>query len=178
MSEIYDRWNDGNKKGIEFEIDCREILRSESCIVLDDRLQIPPLNSDIDVIGKTGDVLFVIECKSELRRNKRKTSQLHEFERYYKRLLEKADWISNNFDVFSKLLDNSIFLTQNIKTIVPLLVTRITQLSPGLQSVSTSELKEIVSKICSPKNGFIEIILDSNVAIQIPALQVKNSTDM
>ena len=178
MSEIYDQWYDGNKKGIEFEIDCREILRSESCVVLNDRLQIPPLNSDIDVIGKNGDILFVIECKSESRRKKRKTSQLYEFERYYKKLLKKTDWISNNFDIFSELLGNSNFLTQNVKTIVPLLVTRIMQLSPSIQSVSTSELKEIVSKIRSPENGFIEIILDSDVTIKIPALQVKNSMDI
>lgn len=178
MSELYDEWNDGNKKGLEFEADCREILRSGSCVVLDDRLQISPLNSDIDVVGEKNDILFVLECKSELRKKKRKTSQLHEFERYYKKLLKKAEWISKNFDIFSELLNDADFPTQNVKIVVPLLVTRIMKDSPSLLTVSTSELKEIVSKISTSKNRFIEIVLDSNVVIHVSAFQIKNSTDM
>ena len=180
MSEMYDKWSDGNEKGLEFEINCRNILESESCIVLNNRLQVPPLNSDIDVVGKWNDMLFVIECKSELRKKKRQISQLHEFEQYYDKLLKKADWVSKNFDIFSKLLNDVNFLvSKNIKFIVPLLVTRIMQLnSSDLLTISTSELKEIISKTYSPKNGFMEIVLNSNVTIQIPVLQVKNSTDI
>ena len=180
MSEMYDKWADGNKKGIEFEIDCRKILESESCIVLNDRLQVPSINSDIDVVGKSNDVLFVIECKSEPRKKKRSITQVHEFERYYKKILKNAEWVSENFDVFSKLLNGVNFpSTENVKFVVPLLVTRTMQLNPStLLTISTSELKEILSKIHHPKNGFIEIILNSHETIQIPALQVKKSTDM
>ena len=180
MSEMYDKWADGNKKGVEFEIDCRKILESELCVALNDRLQVPSLNSDIDVVGKNNDMLFVMECKSELRKKKRQITQLHEFEQYYEKLLKKAEWIGENFDVFSKLLNDVNFPSiKNVKFIVPLLVTRIMQLnSSTLLTISTSELKEIISKIHSPKNGFIEIALNSKDTIQIPALQVKKSTNM
>ena len=82
--------------------------------------------------------------------------------------------------MFSKLLNDVNFPSiKNVKFIVPLLVTRIMQLnSSTLLTISTSELKEIISKIHSPKNGFIEIALNSKDTIQIPALQVKKSTDM
>ena len=82
--------------------------------------------------------------------------------------------------MFSKLLNDVNFPSiKNVKFIVPLLVTRIMQLnSSTLLTISTSELKEIISKIHSPKNGFIEIDLNSKDTIQIPALQVKKSTDM
>ena len=180
MTELYDKWIDGNKKGIDFEIDCRNILQSQSCLVLNDRLLLPPLNTDLDVVCSKGNVLFIIECKAEARRSIRESSQTHQFENYYEKLLFKSQWISKNFKHFSEFLNKNKFdPKEKIEFIVPLLVTRIQQLdSSNILTLSLDELREVISKIDTIKNDFLEISLDSGVTLQIPILSVNHSENI
>jgi|SRR3989338_1422180 len=184
MTDLYDEWMDGNKKGIDFEIDCREILQSQSCSVLNDRLLLPPLNTDLDVVCSKGNILFIIECKAEARRNVRESTQTHQFENYYEKLLFKSEWISKNFKRFSEFLNKNTFdPNEKIEFIVPLLVTRIQQLnSLNILTLSLDELREVISKVDIIKDDCsLEISLDSNVTLQIPVFPVnynKNTFDM
>ena len=176
MSNLYDRWIDGNNKGIEFEKDCRNFLQLQSCFVLNDRLLLPALNTDIDVVGSKGKFLFVIECKAEARKDVRKNSQIHQFENYYKKTLQRGQWISKNFSQFLTLLNEKNFhLDQNIEFVIPLLISRI-QYPPtsNLITLSLNELKQIVSNIDYMEKNSWKIELDSTV-VQIPIFQINNS---
>ena len=180
MTSLYDVWIDGNKKGVNFEIDCREILQSQSCSVLNDRLLLPPLNTDLDVVCSKGNILFIIECKAEARRNIRKNSQTHQFENYYEKLLFKSEWISKNFKRFSEFLNKDIFdPNKKIEFIIPLLVTRIQQLnSSNLLTISLDELREVISKMDIINNNSLEILLSSGVTLHIPVFPVNHSENI
>jgi len=151
---------------------------------LNDRLLLPPLNTDLDVVCSKGNILFIIECKAEARRNVRESTQTHQFENYYEKLLFKSEWISKNFKRFSEFLNKNTFdPNEKIEFIVPLLVTRIQQLnSLNILTLSLDELREVISKVDIIKDDCsLEISLDSNVTLQIPVFPVnynKNTFDM
>ncbi len=178
MANLYDNWVDSNRKGVDFEKDCRNILKSQLCNVFKDRLLLKPLNTDLDVLAHKDNIFFTIECKAEVKREKRKDSQINKFQDYYQKLLLKTKWISENFKQFSEILsENSFSLPENIAFVVPILVTRFQILgSQDLITLSMEELKQVVSKSKnSIKHNSLQITLDSGSHIQFPIFKIKNS---
>jgi len=155
--------------GKRFEQACRTVLSSKGFEVFPDRLNLPfqyiPANAsplvgqriktstDIDVIARKGDFLFVIECK-ERTRPKRGTSRLQNLlTRVSIDLQYKTLWIRANTQEVSKLLGSEwskLLASESSIWYVPLLVSNFPiDLPSDMRSavLSLSELERLAEAI-------------------------------